>query len=320
MATRDIVWIEGAGQRLGLVPALSGGVAEWSWLGGATPQPLWRAWDGVSEDRYRLASFAMLPWTNRITGGGFEQAGRFVPMALNRIGEPYPIHGDGWLQAWTLQRPGPGVAELQLASRHHAGGPYAYDALQRFELVDGGLVQTVSVTHRGDAPLPYGIGLHPWFPRTPRTTVTARVGGVWLSGADPIPTRHTAEIPPDWDLNTGAPMHGTLIDNGYTGWDGSATIAWPEQGLALHVTMDPLKTPRGPLAPQYCLVFRPPAGTPHGEAFCFEPITHPIDAFHLAGRPGLVDLEQGETLMLRVHWHIDTGTPSRPEAARRLNP
>ncbi|MBX3607003.1 MAG: aldose 1-epimerase [Piscinibacter sp.] len=304
-APHEIAWIEAAGQRLGLVPSLGGGVARWDWLGGGAEWPLWRPWDGVGEDRYRLASFAMLPWSNRISRGGFEQHGRWVPMAPNRAGEPYPIHGDGWLQAWTLERPAAGVAELRLASRRHGGSPYEYDALQRFELVDGGLVQSVTVTHRGADALPYGLGLHPWFPRTSRCSVTAHVDGVWLSGSDPIPTRHVTALPPDWDLNLGAPMRaGALIDNGYTGWDGAATIAWPEHGLALQVTMEPLQTPQGPRAPAYCLVFRPPAGTPHGEAFCFEPITQPIDAFHLAGRPGLVDLAAGESLTLRVHWRL----------------
>ena len=33
----------------------------------------------------------MLPWSNRISGGGFEHAGRFHPIAPNRGGEPYPI-------------------------------------------------------------------------------------------------------------------------------------------------------------------------------------------------------------------------------------
>jgi aldose 1-epimerase len=303
----EIVWIEAAGQRLGLVPSLGGGVAEWTWQRGATAEHLWRPWDRASEDLYRLASFAMLPWSNRISGGGFAHRGRFHPMAVNRLGEPYPIHGDGWLQRWTADRPAPGVAELRLASRHHGGSPWAFDALQRFELVDGGLVQSVSVTHRGDDPLPYGLGLHPWFPRTPQTTVTARVGGVWLCGADPIPTRHTTEFPAGWNLSTGASMHGSLIDNGYTGWDGAATIAWPERGLALRITMEPLATTAGPVTPAWCLVYRPPVG----EAFCFEPITQPIDAFHLDGRPGLVELQRDESLTLRVHWQIDTATLSR---------
>jgi len=301
----DVAWIETAQQRLGLVPTLGGGVAQWRWLGDGQPVDLWRPWAGTSEDRYSLASFAMLPWSNRISHGGFEHGGQWHAMAPNRAGEPYPIHGDGWLQAWSLTRPQPNVAELRLESRQHGGSPYSYDAVQRFELVDGGLVQSVRVTHRGDTPLPYGLGLHPWFPRTPQTTVRARVGGVWLCGDDPIPTRHTQSLPTGWDLNRGAPMNGPLIDNGYDGWDGSASIDWPERGLALHLTMEPLSTPRGPVAPEYCLVYRPPMG----DAFCFEPITQPIDAFHLSGRPGLVPLARGETLMLRVHWRVDTRAP-----------
>jgi aldose 1-epimerase len=301
-----IAWIEAHRQRLGVVPTLGAGVAEWTCNDGREAVPLWRPWSRTSEDRYTLASFAMLPWSNRISHGGFEHAGHWYAMTPNRPGEPYPIHGDGWLQAWSLERPQSHVAELRLESRCHGGDPYAYDALQRFELVDGGLVQSVSVTHRGDAPLPYGLGLHPWFPRTPRTRVQARVRGVWLSGDDPIPTQHSASFPPSWDLNGGADANGSLIDNGYTGWDGRATVVWPERGLALHLTQEPLHTPRGPVPPEGCLVYRPPTGT----AFCFEPITQPIDAFHLDGRPGLVELNRGETLMLRVHWRIDTRAPA----------
>jgi aldose 1-epimerase len=303
----DIVWIAAADQRLGLVPGLGGGVAEWSWAGPDGPVHLWRPWNGTG-DLYTLASFAMLPWTNRISRGGFEHAGQWQAMAPNRAGEPYPIHGDGWLQAWTLTRPSDHVAEMRLDSRNHGGNPYAYEALQRFELRPGGLVQTLSVTHRGAAPLPYGLGLHPWFPRTQATRLQAHVNGVWLSGSDPIPTRCSNVFPPGWDLNDGADMNGTLIDNAYTDWDGRATIRWPERRLALQMTMLPLDTPRGPVAPSYCLVYRPPAGP----AFCFEPITQPIDAFHLEGRPGLVTLAEGQTLTMRVHWEIDPDRPRPP--------
>jgi aldose 1-epimerase len=296
-----VTWLEAHGQRLGLVPTLGGGVAAWSLRRGDREEALWRPWDGRSEDRYRLASFAMLPWSNRISRGGFEQGGRQVPMAPNRAGEPYPIHGDGWLQPWALHTVSAAVAEMTLASRRHAGGPYEYDAVQRFELGERGLRQTVTVTHRGAAPLPYGLGLHPWFPRTPRGRIVAPVGGVWTCGADPIPTGHSTELPADWRLGDGAPMHGSFIDNGFSGWDGRATLHWPERRLALHLRMAPLLTPRGPRPPAYCLVYRPP----DGEAFCFEPITQPIDAFHLPGRPGLVDLAEGESLVFDVHWQVD---------------
>lgn len=301
-STTDIVWLETAQQRLGLVPALGGGVAAWQWRGDGRTAPfdLWRPWPGDTDDRYTLASFAMLPWSNRISSGGFEFDGRFHAMAPNRDGEPYPIHGDGWQQPWRLERTAAASAVMHLNSEHFGGNPYRYEAEQRFTLVDGGLDQSVAITHRGDTPLPYGVGLHPWFLRSPGTRLQARVKGVWLCGADPIPTRHTQDFPPGWDLRAGASAAGTLIDNAYTGWDGHATITWPEQGLALQMHMPALETPAGPCPPEYCLLYRPPAGP----SFCFEPITQPIDAFHLAGRPGLVPLQPGQTLVLRVRWRV----------------
>jgi aldose 1-epimerase len=48
------------------------------------------------------------------------------------------------------------------------------------------------------------------------------------------------------------------------------------------------------------LVYRPPFGA----GFCVEPVSQPVDAFNLAGRPGLVDLAPGQTLSLSVEWRI----------------
>ncbi|HEV8313886.1 MAG TPA: aldose 1-epimerase [Burkholderiaceae bacterium] len=297
---RDIVWLEAARQRLGLLPRLGGSIAAWQWQAGTQTVDLWRPWDGRSDDRYTMASFAMLPWSNRISNGGFEHGGQLHPMRLNREGEPFPIHGDGWLQPWTLTRIDAAHAAMRLSSRHFDGNPYAYDAEQELHLVDGGLEQRLRVTHRGHEPLPYGLGLHPWFPRSTATRLHAKVDGVWLSGSNPLPTRHTTQIPASWDLREGASMCGELIDNAYTGWDAHARIDWPDRGLALSVETLPLDTPAGPLPAAYCLVYRPVAGP----AFCLEPITHPIDAFHLQGRPGLVTLAAGQSLGLSVRWRV----------------
>jgi len=296
----QIVWIDGAGQRLGLVPTLGGGVAAWQW---STPDgliDLWRPWTGTSDDRYTLASFAMVPWSNRISGGGFTHDGRHYPMRPNRSGERYPIHGDGWLQPWQLERTEPATAVMRLRSAHFDGNPHVYESEQRFALAAGGLDQTLTVTHIGAGSLPYGLGVHPWFARTKQTRVQANIGGVWLSGSDPIPTRHASELPGTWDLRSGAPMVGPLIDNGYTGWDGHAKIRWPERALLLEVNAEVDSVAAGLNAASYCLIYRPLAG----DAFCFEPITQPIDAFHLDGRPGLITLAKGESLSLRMRWRV----------------
>lgn len=293
-----ITWLHHADQHLGLVPSLGGSVAAWQIEGlDGRRTDLWRSWDGRTADLYRTASFAMVPWSNRISGGGFTHAGTFHPMQPNRAGEPYPIHGDGWLQPWALSQPAPDTLEMALHSDRFQGNPYHYECVQRFRLVPGGLDQSVLVRHLAPEPMPYGLGLHPWFPRTPRTRVSAPVQGVWLCGSDPLPTRHTDQFPESWDLNAGIPAHGDLIDNAYTGWGGTARITWPERGLQLTARMPDFAQDGGGDR-HFCLVYR----APEGPAFCFEPITQPIDAFHQPGQPGLRTLEQGHTLALRVQW------------------
>ena len=235
-------------------------------------------------------------------------------MAPNRAGEPYPIHGDGWLQAWELARPAPAVAELRLASRQHGGSPYAYDALQRFELVDGGLdAKRERARTAARRPLPYGLGLHPWFPRTPRATVHGARRRRVAERRDPIPTRHTTGVPSQLGPEPRrARCSGALIDNGYDrlgrhGHDRAGrSAAW-----RVSLTMEPLRTPRGPVGPEHCLVYRA-AGS--GRCLLLR-ADHPARSTRstCAGRPGTRRRwTQGETLMLRVHWRVDTRAPRSP--------
>ena len=301
-----VVWLHHAGQHLGLVPTLGGSVAAWQIDGPQAPLDLWRPWDGVTTDLYQLASFPMVPWSNRISGGGFTQDGRFHAIRPNRAGEPYPIHGDGWLQAWQIEQPMADTMVMTLESHGFNASPYEYHATQTFRLVEGGLDQQLQVRHLGKEALPYGLGVHPWFPRTPKTRITAPVQGVWLCGKDPLPVGHTNDFPPGWNLNEGVQANGPLIDNGYTGWSGNARIAWPERGLQLSVQMPDFEDDGG-ATQHFCLVYRPP----QGPAFCFEPITQPINAFQLPQRPGLRILRRDETLSLNIQWRIDT-LPAEP--------
>ncbi|TWO68679.1 aldose 1-epimerase [Caenimonas sedimenti] len=299
-STHPITWLHHAGQRLGLVPSLGGSVAAWQLDRPQGPLDLWRPWDGATPDLYRLASFAMVPWSNRISGGGFTHEGTSHPMRPNRAGEPYPIHGDGWLQPWQLAQPAPDTMVMTLESRRFDGNPYEYEATQTFRLVEGGLDQELQVRNLGSDPLPFGLGLHPWFPRTENTRITTPVKGVWLCGDDPLPTAHTTVFPEGWNLNEGMQAWGSLIDNGFTGWGGQARIAWPELGLQLTMRMPDFEQDGG-ADRHFCLVYRPP----QGPAFCFEPITQPIDAFHLPGRPGLRVLGTGEACSLCVQWRVE---------------
>lgn len=279
-------------QRLQLAPEYGGAVSAWDWCTGSDWTPLFRPWDGASGDRYTLACFPLVPWSNRITGGGFEHDGRFHAIHANRTEEHYPLHGDSWLQWWKVAERAEDSIKLVLDSKHFDGGPYQYRSTQTFRLLPDGLQIDLTVTHMGQRTLPYGLGLHPYFRCNADTRLQFKSEGVWLSGADPIPIEHTTKLPPGWDYNSPAPLDGPMIDNCYTGWNGRATIAYPDLGLRLTMVM--------PDCNGYTLFYRKPGA----DFFCLEPITHPVNAFHMPDQPGLVYLGHGESLALRARFLV----------------
>ena len=128
--------------------------------------------------------------------------------------------------------------------------------------------------------------------------LTTQVQGVWLSRPDCQPTEHTSPFPPGWDPCAGTDAHRQLIDNAYTGWSGEARIDWPDQQLVLTMC-EPSILSRGQ-NDGMCLLYH----SSNISAFCFEPVTHPIDAFHMPGLPGLKVLHKGESLTLRLEWRF----------------
>ncbi len=282
--------LEHARQRLQLLPEYGGSIAAWEMRGdddGAW-QHLLRPWNEAAADAYTFACFPLVPWSNRIGSGGFEQAGRFYAVRPNRAGEPYPIHGDGWLQRWAIEQTGEDRITLALTSNRFDGNPYHYRASQRFVLDDDSLTITLDVTHLGDDVLPYGLGLHPYFPRNAATTLHMPASGLWLCADDPMPVSHTTTFAPTFDYRQPASLDGPLIDHCFTGWNGHALVCYPDRGLTLTLTM---RNCNG-----YALMYRPPGL----DFFCLEPITHPIDAFHMPGRPGLQMLACGQSMSLEL--------------------
>lgn len=291
MAT-EIISIESETQRLQLAPELGGSVTGWDWKTAGARTSLFRPWNGASGDRYTLACFPLVPWSNRITQGGFEYDGTFFPIHANRSGERYPIHGDGWLQQWQVAERANERIRLSLESHGFDGTPYHYRSTQTFLLLPDGLQIDLTVTNTGKKTLPFGLGLHPYFVRNADTRLQFKAEGVWLCGDDPIPTEFATKFPDTWDYNAPSPLEGPMIDNCYTGWNGKARIAYPDRGLSMTMVM--------PDCNGYMMLYRPP----HRDFFCLEPVTHPIDAFHMPEQPGMAFLAHGDSLALRAKFLV----------------
>ena len=135
--------------RVGIAPDLGGGVPHFEWLGGGTPQPLFRPWDGVPAAR-STGSMPLIPWSNRISGGGIEAGGKFWPLPANRApDDPMPIHGDGFQSAWNVLEHGSSRIVLELVSSKQP--PFDYRALLTYEVDGPSFTMRLGVEHRGVA-------------------------------------------------------------------------------------------------------------------------------------------------------------------------
>lgn len=276
--------------RAGLVlaPEQGAAIARYDALvSGSTPVPLLKPGDGTGTSGCQL----LVPWSNRISGGGFSFDGRFHPVEPNVPGEAFPIHGDGFQKPWRLARRTGTEAELVLEDG--AIGPYLYKASVTYALRDGALEARLAVENRAGMRLPYGLGFHPWFPRDETTMLEAKARRIWLEDERHLPV---SVVPvserPAWDFARPAPLPAGWVNNGFDGWDRCATIIQPGQGIAVTVTASPEL--------DVYILYSP---SPDAGFFCFEPVSHPVDAHH---GEGLTPLEGGEAMSatMRLEWVV----------------
>lgn len=273
-----------------IVPELGGGIASLNVDG----CPVLRPWTGDESSTFSLASNILVPFSNRISGGGFDWAGTHHPIEANWVGEALPIHGDGFQKSWSITQNG---ASAQLTLEGGAIGPWQYSAVQDVRLSEAEFEIILTVTNTGSHNLPFGCGFHPWFPRNRATRVSFEASGVWLENAQFLPTKELKLTnAPEWDFGTARPLPLGWINNAFTGWEGTAGIYQNEDAMSCLVEAS------GNL--NTAIIYSPNA---QADFFCFEPVSHPVDAFHLPGTPGLQELARGQSMKaaMKISWRSE---------------
>jgi len=271
-----------------VAPDLGGGLASYDLVGAAGRAGLFRPCRDLSRaGPFDLANNLLVPWSNRISGGGFHFGGRFHPLEPNLPGEPYPIHGNGFSSAWAVENASADKVELSLTS--NGPGPFRYEARATYALDAGALSMGLWVRNVGTEALPFGLGFHPWIVRTPHTLLMAKAQRVVLESSDHLPVgQASVSSRPEWDFATPRALPAAWINNAFLGWDGRATVLWSERRLALEIVADP---------PLSTYILYSPGGD--SDFFCFEPVSHLIDAHSLPSGPsagGLIILAPQETM------------------------
>ena len=103
------VELEAGKLRLELSPALGGSIQAFTLAHQGAAWPILR--NAVSSRNVLDASsFPLVPFVNRIRGGRFGFRGREIVLSPNMADDISPLHGQGWLNPWAVERASAGNA------------------------------------------------------------------------------------------------------------------------------------------------------------------------------------------------------------------
>jgi aldose 1-epimerase len=255
-----------------IAPAVGGAIAAFEWNGEAILRPT-RPEALAAGIVREFACYPLIPFSSRIADATLHWEADAFLLPRYMAPQPHAIHGNGWQRAWNAVEVDSHHALLELvhetAGEHAREWPFPFRATQRFDLVDDGLMLRMDIFNTGERTFPFGLGWHPFFPRSAAMELEFHATGVWLTDATLLPREHAA-VPPAWDFAAPRTMGTTTIDNCFTGWQSPARIRWPERGLALELGAD--------AACDHLVVYVPPGR----DFIAVEPVTHMTDAFNRA--------------------------------------
>lgn len=243
----------------------------------------------ANADAVDTAGFPLVPFGNRLGGNQFQFAGKNYSMPANSALDPCYLHGDGWLNDWQIEAQD--SASVTLLYKHD-GSPYRYEARQVFTLGEAGFTLDMSVTNLGAEPLPFGLGWHPYFPLTAGTTLQFGASHYWTEGEGSLPDQQLPAAGA-FDFSQARALPDQWLNNGFSCWDGQASIAWPDTQTLLKIHADPLF--------RHLFLYLPFEDEQERPAyFCFEPMSHQGNAHNLPDLGDLSVLARGETLQGRI--------------------
>lgn len=238
-------------------------------------------------DPFFWGGYAMAPWCNRIAPGPVPVAGRTIDLAPN-FPDGTAIHGLVATRPWQLD----GDGTLRAAGAGD-GWPWTFEVSLHAAIGARTLTLGYALTNRSDAPMPAGLGLHPWFRRPLELRVPSGEVYPANSGSPSVPQpvggdldlRRLRNPPPGLDV-TFAAVEPPVIE-----------LAWPDAGI--RVTLQAASS-SGTLVAV--------ATPPDVDAVAVEPQTHGPDGMRrlLGGaRDALGILEPGATMTLELRLTVE---------------
>jgi aldose 1-epimerase len=278
--------------RLELSPSIGGAISALEWGRDDGERPVLRKCHSPLKKVLDACCFPLVPYVNRIRGGCFGFRGREIRLEPNMPGDPSPLHGQGWLNPWTVEESSGSFASLSYC--HEAGEwPWTYAARQDFLLDDSGVSARLTCCNQSDEPMPCGLGFHPYFPCGPQTRLDTKVACAWTVDEHVLPL---AKVPAEgrYDLHDRR-VCGQSLDNGFGGWAGEARMSDPDWPFEIRLSSPEAK---------FFQLYSPPAGA----IFVAEPVTHANAALNHPESEwrelGMRVLDPGESISLDMRLDV----------------
>ena len=292
MDPNSLIMLSAGALELAVNPSTGGSISWLDWVDGGRRVPVLRKYNNCHENVLEAASFPLVPYVNRIRGGRFDFRGREVRLKPNMAGDPSPLHGQGWLGAWHVEKHDGNDVAL---SFHHPAGewPWTYRADQHFALDEAGLTLVLTCRNLSDDPMPCGLGQHPYFNCGPDTSLDTQVTHAWTIDEQVLPVD---KVPATgrFDLAHRA-VCAQDLDHGFGGWGGSARMSDP--GWPFEIEMS---SPNAGFFQLYS-----PAS---GGIFVAEPVSHANAALNAPEEEwpelGMRVLEPGEATSLKMRLQV----------------
>jgi len=261
--------------RVTLAPEIGGAIASFTVGGRPMLRPTPRSALDARDVR-RLACYPLVPYSNRIRDAALRFDGRRFALTRNFGDHPHSIHGVGWQRAWTVVEHGPDHARLALvhdANRDDAPAwPWPFEASLAIHVADVDrdatvLTATFALRNTGSEPFPFGLGFHPFFPKSAGTRLGFVADRVWRNDATQLPKALEA-LPAAWRFDPSRALGDVALDNVFTGWRGRATLVDDAACTSIRVDAD--------RALGFLVVYAPPGA----DFIAVEPVSHETDAFN----------------------------------------
>ncbi len=250
---------------LGIIPEAGGGMGFLKYLG----KDILRVSPPDETEANNTALFPMLPFASFIKEGHFPYFGITRHMEKNSPFSKYPMHGDVWRSKLTIEKQTETSVLLNYEHDKKSGFPFSYMAKVEYKINKNIFTIILTLQNNSALPMPYGMGLHPFFIKDEDTVLQFNADKIWFRGDDPI-LGHPYTAPGNLNFKTGLLIPGNGANLSFGSWDSQAKIIYPNKNLSVEIQADN--------SFRHLILY-----TPKGKNFfCFEPVTNTPDAFNLA--------------------------------------